>query len=128
MEGETTTMLLMFACGLDHLLSHLLALSQARWRVCEIGHHLPLSFFFFFFCIAAGNRPLRLCETLHLVREEILLRPLYDPQPCVFFFFFYWGQRQLWGLPAYHLHPPFLLLPPPCSLCFSNHAADVPDG
>lgn len=37
---------------------------------------VPLSFFF-------TRGPLRLGEMLHLVREEILLRPVYDPQPSV---------------------------------------------
>ena len=54
---------------------------------------------FFFVFIAGGDRPPRLGETLHLVREEILLRPLYDPQPSVFF------------CRLYTLHPP----PPPFS-------------
>lgn len=39
------------------------------------------SFFFYFFFVTGGDRPLRAGGTLHLVREEILLGPLYDPQP-----------------------------------------------
>lgn len=42
---------------------------------------LSLSLSLFLFLIVVRDQPLRLGEMLHLVREEILLRPLYDPNP-----------------------------------------------
>lgn len=59
--------------------------SQASWRVggarLFVRRVAPICFVLFLFFF----RPLRLGETLHLVREEILLRPLYDPKPSVFY-------------------------------------------
>lgn len=77
----------------------------------------PICFcpFFFFFSVAGGHR--RLGETLHLVREEILLRPLLLLLPLC-------GSSGTVG----GFNRPTLRSPPSCSLCFSNHAADVPDG
>lgn len=46
--------------------------------VCLCPFSLSLSPFFL---IVVRDQPLRLGEMLHLVREEILLRPLYDPNP-----------------------------------------------
>lgn len=68
-----------------------------------------------------SNRPLRPGDMLHLVREEILLRPLRDPRPCV-----YSGGDG--GAGGFRTNPALLSPSPPCSLCFSNHSADVPDG
>lgn len=57
---------------------------MVAWQWRETGSRLPLSFLslsLLFFLIVVRDQPLRLGEMLHLVREEILLRPLYDPNP-----------------------------------------------
>lgn len=94
--------------------------NQASWRVgggLVVKRGWPPSAFvlFLFFFIAGGNRPLRLGETLHLVREEILLRPLYDPL-CFLLLLLLLGLGWGWGgalttAPSCpHHHAPFAFL------------------
>lgn len=132
-EKLNTTRLLVFACGPFFLLS----LAPGTRQVGGLESNWPPSAYsFFFFFIAASDQPLRLGETLHLVREEILLSPSMIPDPPVFFFCCCcWrgdgGGRvaaAAAGIVGPSTTPPSCLPPPPCSLCFSNHAADVPDG
>lgn len=122
-------MLLMFSCG--RLLSRLPPLADGGWMV---EREPPLSLFFtLFFFLSQLAIGLRDCvkrytwlERRYCLGPSMIPGPLFSSSSSAGRVTAAAVVGETSDLPP-PLFPPLPSLPP-CSLCFSNHAADVPDG